>query len=89
MSFLSRGYAALVGDAATPQSGAEIVDKLCDRVVNATLLEDRRAAILGLKGLSRQYQLVSLQWKANLRKLGLQAFLSFFMCFTKVKLTLK
>ena len=40
------------------QNGPEIVDKLCDRVVNSSLLEDRRAAVLGLKGLSKQYQLV-------------------------------
>jgi hypothetical protein len=35
----------------------ETVDKLCDRVLNSTFLEDKRAAVLGLKGLSKEYTL--------------------------------
>jgi hypothetical protein len=57
-SLFSRGYSALLGEKGQPQSAVDTIEKLCDRVVNSTLLEDRRAAILGLKGLSKQYQLV-------------------------------
>jgi hypothetical protein len=41
----------------TPDASATI-DKLCDRVKDATLLEDRRSAVQGLRGLSREWQLV-------------------------------
>lgn len=62
MSFL---YNALVGEQSVmkpaQQNPQETIDKLCDRLANATLLEDRRAAVLGLKGLSREYQLVGLR----------------------------
>jgi hypothetical protein len=58
MNWLGAGYSALVGEAAQPQSGPETVDKLCDRLMNSSLLEDRRASVMGLKGLSRQFQLV-------------------------------
>lgn len=34
------------------------IDKLCDRVRDADLLEDRRSAVQGLRGLSREFQLV-------------------------------
>ncbi len=34
------------------------ISKLADRLANATFLEDRKAAVLGLKGLSRDYTLV-------------------------------
>nr|CAG8501137.1 10257_t:CDS:10 [Entrophospora candida] len=39
-----------------PQSVDDTIVKLVDRANNSTLLEDRRAAILGLKGLSREYR---------------------------------
>jgi hypothetical protein len=39
-----------------PQSAASTILKLCDRLQNSTLLEDRRAAVLGLKGFSRGYR---------------------------------
>lgn len=58
MNWLDKGYTALVGDRPPQQSGPELVDKLCDRVVHSTLLEDRRAAVMGLKNLSKSYQLV-------------------------------
>ena len=35
------------------------IDKLCDRVRDADLLEDRRSAVQGLRGLSREFQLVT------------------------------
>ncbi|KAG9304100.1 hypothetical protein G9A89_006010 [Geosiphon pyriformis] len=57
MDFLQRGYKGLLGEKGQPQSALETVSKLCDRANNSTLLEDRRAAILGLKGLSREYRL--------------------------------
>lgn len=53
-------FSAFIGEPVKQQSAEETIDKLCDRVINSTLLEDRRAAVLGLKGLSRQYQLVLL-----------------------------
>lgn len=58
MDLLFQGYSALRGDKGTPQSGGETVDKLCDRVANSTLLEDRRASVMGLKGLARDWKLV-------------------------------
>ncbi|KAJ1727002.1 Vesicle-mediated ER to Golgi transport protein [Coemansia biformis] len=38
------------------QSAAETIQRLADRVATSTLLEDKRAAVLGLKGLSREYK---------------------------------
>ncbi|CAG8626774.1 9655_t:CDS:10, partial [Funneliformis mosseae] len=52
----SRGYRELLGEKGQPQSAEDTVIKLVDRASNSTLLEDRRAAILGLKGLSREYR---------------------------------
>lgn len=57
---LARGYVALRGDAGQPQSASDTIDKLCDRLLNGSQLEDRRAALLGLKGLSRDWKSVSL-----------------------------
>ncbi|CAG8438332.1 4785_t:CDS:10 [Ambispora gerdemannii] len=57
MEFLQRGYKGLLGEKGQTQSAADTVIKLCDRASNSTLLEDRRAAVLGLKGLSREYRL--------------------------------
>ncbi|XP_032875975.1 general vesicular transport factor p115 isoform X2 [Amblyraja radiata] len=55
MNFL-RGV--MGGQSAGPQrSGAETVQKLCDRVASATLLEDRRDAVRALKSLSKKYRL--------------------------------
>ncbi|KAM7009063.1 general vesicular transport factor p115 isoform 2-T2 [Tautogolabrus adspersus] len=45
------------GQAAGPQpSGAETIQKLCDRVASSTLLEDRRDAVRALKSLSKKYR---------------------------------
>lgn len=38
------------------QSAEETIPTLCDRVENATLISDRRSAVLGLKGFSREYR---------------------------------
>ncbi|KAL8283699.1 hypothetical protein RQP46_005494 [Phenoliferia psychrophenolica] len=53
---LARGYVALRGDTGQPQSASDTIDKLCDRLLNGSQLEDRRAALLGLKGLSRDWK---------------------------------
>ncbi|XP_023655120.2 general vesicular transport factor p115 isoform X2 [Paramormyrops kingsleyae] len=46
------------GQAAGAQpSGAETIQKLCDRVASSTLLEDRRDAVRALKSLSKKYRL--------------------------------
>ncbi|ORE10040.1 hypothetical protein BCV72DRAFT_200424 [Rhizopus microsporus var. microsporus] len=51
MDFFSRGYIALRGERGQPQSADETIEKLADCLETATLLEDRRAAVLSLKGL--------------------------------------
>lgn len=56
---LLRGYETL-SQAAAPQSATDTIDKLCDRLLNGHSLEDRRAALLGLKGLSRDWKSVRL-----------------------------
>lgn len=38
------------------QEPEEIIQTLCNRLQYATNLEDRRAAVLGLRGFSRDYQ---------------------------------
>ncbi|KAM8841874.1 general vesicular transport factor p115 isoform 4-T4 [Synchiropus picturatus] len=46
------------GQGAGPQpSGAETIQKLCDRVASSTLLEDRRDAVRALKSLSKKYRM--------------------------------
>jgi hypothetical protein len=57
-STLAKGYTALSA-AGAPQSPVDTIDKLCDRLLNGTNLEDRKAALLGLKGLSRDWKGVS------------------------------
>ncbi|XP_034715170.1 general vesicular transport factor p115 isoform X7 [Etheostoma cragini] len=55
MNFL-RGV--MGGQAAGPQpSGAETIQKLCDRVASSTLLDDRRDAVRALKSLSKKYRM--------------------------------
>ncbi|XP_061573881.1 general vesicular transport factor p115 isoform X2 [Cololabis saira] len=44
--------------AAGPQpTGAETIQRLCDRVASSTLLEDRRDAVRALKSLSKKYRM--------------------------------
>ncbi|XP_059578335.1 general vesicular transport factor p115 isoform X1 [Alligator mississippiensis] len=55
MNFL-RGV--MGAQSAGPQpSGAETIQKLCDRVASSTLLDDRRDAVRALKSLSKKYRL--------------------------------
>ncbi|XP_038614902.1 general vesicular transport factor p115 isoform X2 [Tachyglossus aculeatus] len=55
MNFL-RGV--MGGQTSGPQpSGAETIQKLCDRVASSTLLDDRRDAVRALKSLSKKYRL--------------------------------
>ncbi|PVU91954.1 hypothetical protein BB560_006089 [Smittium megazygosporum] len=57
MDFFSRGYNALVGEGKNyQQDPVQTIQKLSDRVYASTLIEDKRAAVLGLKGLSREYK---------------------------------
>ncbi|XP_068178580.1 general vesicular transport factor p115 isoform X2 [Antennarius striatus] len=45
------------GQAPGPQpSGAETIQRLCDRVASSTLLDDRRDAVRALKSLSKKYR---------------------------------
>jgi hypothetical protein len=46
-------------DKTPKQTPEEIITKLVDQVQTCTLLEDRRGAVLGLKGLARDWKLVS------------------------------
>ncbi|KAI7872079.1 p115 like vesicle tethering protein [Spinellus fusiger] len=55
MDFFSRGYAAIRGEKGQPQEADETIEKLADCLETATLLEDRRAGVLGLKGLVRHW----------------------------------
>ncbi|KAF8633385.1 hypothetical protein AX17_004556 [Amanita inopinata Kibby_2008] len=53
MEFLSQTYVALRGPTGGTQTPADIIGRLSDRLSPATLLADRRAAVLSLKGLAR------------------------------------
>ncbi|KAI5987687.1 p115 like vesicle tethering protein [Pisolithus albus] len=53
MDFLSQTYIALRGPTGAPQSAVDTIAKLSDRLSPSTLLADRRAAVLALKGLTR------------------------------------
>jgi hypothetical protein len=53
MEFLSQTYVALRGPTGAPQTPADTIGRLADRLSPATLLADRRAAVLALKGLAR------------------------------------
>lgn len=53
MEFLSQINIALRGPTGQPQSAADTIARLADRLSPSTLLADRRAAVLALKGLAR------------------------------------
>lgn len=53
MEFLSQTYVALRGPQGVPQTASDTIGRLTDRLSPATLLADRRAAVLALKGLAR------------------------------------
>ena len=50
------GYAALSGPVGQTQSATDAIDKLADRLANGETVEDRRTALLGIKGLSRDWK---------------------------------
>ncbi|GAA6051299.1 hypothetical protein JCM3770_006800 [Rhodotorula araucariae] len=54
-STIARGYGALQASA-QPQSATTTIDRLCDRILQGDSRDDRRAALLGLKGLSRDWK---------------------------------
>lgn len=56
MEFLSQTYVALRGPTGTPQTPEDTIGRLSDRLSPATLLADRRAAVLALKGLVRDWK---------------------------------
>ncbi|PVG02529.1 hypothetical protein CPB86DRAFT_697194 [Serendipita vermifera] len=56
MEFLNQTYIALRGPAETVQRPHDTVSKLADRLAQSTQLEDRRAALFALRGLSRDYR---------------------------------
>ncbi len=45
------------GPTESKDGGAEIVERLVNRVTSATLLDDRRDALRGIKALSKKYRL--------------------------------
>ncbi|THV06668.1 hypothetical protein K435DRAFT_848745 [Dendrothele bispora CBS 962.96] len=53
MEFFSQTYVALRGPTGAPQTATDTISRLSDRLSPATLLADRRAAVLALKGLAR------------------------------------
>ncbi|GAA5870110.1 hypothetical protein JCM3774_002595 [Rhodotorula dairenensis] len=54
-STLRAGYNSLQAST-QPQSATATIDKLCERLLNSQQREDRRAALLALKGLSRDWK---------------------------------
>ena len=68
MEFLSQINIALRGPTGQPQSAADTIARLADRLSPSTLLADRRAAVLALKGLARD-------WKADVGQLTLPGLL--------------
>ncbi|KAI8978338.1 p115 like vesicle tethering protein [Trametes punicea] len=56
MDFLSQINIALRGAPGQPQSAPDTIARLADRLSPSTLLADRRAAVLALKGLARDWR---------------------------------
>ena len=56
MDFLSNTYNALRTPQGAPQTPADTIKRLSDRLSPATLLADRRASVLALKGLVREWK---------------------------------
>ncbi|KIR59331.1 hypothetical protein I314_04848 [Cryptococcus bacillisporus CA1873] len=55
-SRLSSAYNQLRGDLGAPQTATDTVAKLVDKIQTSAAVEDRRTAVLGLKGLSRDWK---------------------------------
>ena len=53
MDFFSQTYVALRGPTGAPQTASDTISRLSDRLSPSTLLADRRASVLSLKGLAR------------------------------------
>jgi intracellular protein transport protein USO1 len=53
MEFLSQTYTALRGPTGNVQTPSDAIQKLTGRLSQSTMLPDRRAAVLALKGLTR------------------------------------
>lgn len=69
MDFFNQINSALLGPAGkAPPPAVETIQKITDRLTQSTLLADRRAAVLSLKGLTRD-------WKAEVGQHSLQALL--------------
>ncbi|KAI0302467.1 p115 like vesicle tethering protein [Multifurca ochricompacta] len=56
MEFFQQTYTALRGPTGAQQSPSDTITRLSDRLSPATLLADRRAAVLSLKGLARAHK---------------------------------
>lgn len=56
MEFFSQTYNALRGPTGAPQSAVDTIARLSGRLSPSTLLADRRAAVLSLKGLSKEWK---------------------------------
>lgn len=59
---LSTAYNQLRGDLGAPQTATDTIDKLVEKIQTSAAVEDRRTAVLGLKGLSRDWKAVSSLW---------------------------
>jgi hypothetical protein len=59
LSNASAAYTALQGNLAATQNANDTISKLVDRLDNAPLMEDRRASLLSLKALARDWKAVS------------------------------
>ncbi|KAJ9117534.1 hypothetical protein QFC22_004384 [Naganishia vaughanmartiniae] len=55
-SRLTSAYTALRGDLGAPQNPTETIDKLVERIQTSPNVDDRRTAVLGLKGCIREYK---------------------------------
>jgi hypothetical protein len=56
MEFFQQTYTALRGPTGVQQTPADTITRLSDRLSPSTLLADRRAAVLSLKGLARAHK---------------------------------
>jgi hypothetical protein len=63
-SRLSSAYNSLRGELGVPQTAVDTIDKLVEKIQTSAAVEDRRTAVLGLKGLSRDWREVSNSVKA-------------------------
>lgn len=69
MDYFNKLNTVLLGPAGNaPPSAVDTIHKITDRLTQSTLLSDRRAAVLSLKGLTRD-------WKAEVGEHSLQALL--------------